>query len=102
MRDFSTQTMFVLNHYAACRDESNFEKPNEFMPERWTRDEESSRIAPHPFACLPFGYGTRGCVGKCTKICFIDFRQNHSLIKIKAIPCILNVESLNHEFLSCG
>jgi cytochrome P450 len=55
------KTMFVLNHYAACRNEEIFEQPNEFMPERWDR-EEGHKI--HAFASLPFGYGIRSCVGR--------------------------------------
>lgn len=51
------------------KDKQYFESPDEFIPERWIRDLEeevcprSLKVA-HPFAYLPFGYGTRLCVGK--------------------------------------
>ncbi len=51
----------MLNNYAACRNSEIFEDPEHFIPERWDRS-ESHRI--HAFASLPFGYGTRSCVGE--------------------------------------
>jgi len=54
--------MYVMNHYAACRNEQLFEKADEFIPERW--DRSVHRHTKKPFASLPFGFGTRACLGK--------------------------------------
>lgn len=43
-------------------DEKYFQRPKEFLPERWGRDRPYGPI--HPFATLPFSYGTRMCIGK--------------------------------------
>lgn len=56
--------MCVMNNYAACRSSEYFERANEFLPERWLRTERSGGPKHHPFASLPFGYGTRSCIGK--------------------------------------
>ena len=56
--------MCVMNNYAACRSEAYFERANEFLPERWLREENNGTLKHHPFASLPFGYGTRSCIGK--------------------------------------
>ncbi|KAK2171156.1 hypothetical protein NP493_1092g00050 [Ridgeia piscesae] len=56
------KTMYVMNHYAACRNEQLFEKADEFIPERW--DRSVHRHTKKPFASLPFGFGTRACLGK--------------------------------------
>ena len=45
-----------------CRDEKYFPRPEEFIPERWARDKPMGPI--HPFAALPFGAGTRMCIGR--------------------------------------
>jgi len=43
--------------------EEYFPKPSEFLPERWIKGDplESHH---HPFTLLPFGFGTRMCVGR--------------------------------------
>ncbi|KAM6100949.1 25-hydroxyvitamin D-1 alpha hydroxylase, mitochondrial [Pterocles gutturalis] len=54
------QTLITLCHYATSRDSRFFPAPDTFRPERWLcRD-----TARHPFASLPFGAGTRSCVGR--------------------------------------
>lgn len=48
----------------------SFEKPEQFVPERWLRNPSEADVCPHsmkqshPFSYLPFGYGVRFCVGK--------------------------------------
>ncbi|XP_069112977.1 cytochrome P450 10-like [Argopecten irradians] len=46
-----------------CKDEQYFPSPEKFLPERWLRG-NSEREKRHPFGFLPFGYGTRNCVGQ--------------------------------------
>ena len=51
------------------KDEEYFGKPDEFIPERWIRNQEED-VCPrslkqsHPFSYLPFGFGARFCAGK--------------------------------------
>ncbi|XP_014679516.1 PREDICTED: cytochrome P450 27C1-like isoform X2 [Priapulus caudatus] len=47
-----------------CRDSNYFEDAGEFKPERWLRDASGRKQETHPFAYLPFGFGTRSCVGR--------------------------------------
>ena len=44
-------------------DSANFEEPEKYIPERWLRGHPKKASA-HPHASLPFGHGTRNCVGK--------------------------------------
>jgi cytochrome P450 family 12 len=48
--------------------EENFERANEFIPERWLKDNVDTNCPhakdSHPFAYLPFGFGSRMCVGR--------------------------------------
>ncbi|XP_064599218.1 cytochrome P450 27C1-like [Liolophura sinensis] len=53
-------TCVLLNTYTMSRNEEFFEKPDEFIPERWSREEKEF----HPFSSLPFGFGSRSCVGR--------------------------------------
>ncbi|XP_048582527.1 sterol 26-hydroxylase, mitochondrial [Nematostella vectensis] len=58
-------TNFNILFYYMGRDESNFKDPLQFKPERWLRDESHSTAeAMHAFASIPFGFGTRMCVGR--------------------------------------
>ena len=44
-----------------------FEDSDAFKPERWIKIENKQcpiRARPNPFAIMPFGHGTRGCVGR--------------------------------------
>ncbi|XP_035214006.1 probable cytochrome P450 12a4, mitochondrial [Stegodyphus dumicola] len=42
------------------RDERYFKNPEKFLPERWLEKEDKH----HPYAFLPFGFGTRSCIGR--------------------------------------
>ena len=42
-------------------DPCSFERPDEFLPERWLREDSSSKH--HPFSFTPFGFGPRACYG---------------------------------------
>jgi len=55
------QTIVLLNTYTMCRDPKEFNRPDEFIPERWLRDEVRDFS---PFTSLPFGFGARSCAGR--------------------------------------
>lgn len=57
-----SQSVFLLNHYAASMDENNYPDASSFQPERWLRGKEL--LKKHPFSSIPFGYGVRGCLGR--------------------------------------
>lgn len=61
-------TNVILTSNLMLRDERYFEKPNQFIPERWLRTENSEQNMSvkniNPFIFLPFGFGPRSCVGK--------------------------------------
>lgn len=42
-----------------------FPEPDRFIPERWTR--EKHRQTPLAFSVIPFGFGTRMCIGRHAK-----------------------------------
>ncbi|XP_044761457.1 ecdysone 20-monooxygenase [Coccinella septempunctata] len=48
----------------ASRSEQNFERPNEFLPERWLGEERSKSVTSGIFIVIPFGAGKRICPGK--------------------------------------
>ena len=45
------------------REEEYFERGNEFIPERWLRDDATTLRAKDLFAMLPFSHGARMCIG---------------------------------------
>jgi len=44
-------------------DSDNFQHPEKFLPERWLRCHKE-RHNSHSFAHLPFGHGSRSCIGQ--------------------------------------
>lgn len=54
--------VMTLHHIPSLLDEY-FPRANEFIPERWLRGHpmESNH---HPYTLLPFGFGTRMCIGR--------------------------------------
>ena len=57
----SIQTIVSYSNYLSGCSEELFKFPLEFRPERWL-NEDLGKI--HPFASLPFGVGSRMCIGE--------------------------------------
>lgn len=56
-------TMIRTPIYAMGRNPELFDDPLKYKPERWLRD-DSHKSPYHAFATLPFGFGTRMCLGR--------------------------------------
>jgi cytochrome P450 len=57
---FAAHSTMIISPYAAHRNPAFFEKPDEFIPERFAGD--SLKTLPR-FAYFPFGGGSRSCIG---------------------------------------
>lgn len=53
-------------HSIISQKSQHFPKEEEFVPERWLRDNTGplSSANAHPFAYMPFGFGPRTCIGR--------------------------------------
>ena len=59
----TAQVEFLVHQMG--RDESIFEDAEAFKPERWLRNKDITLIeSAEAFASLPFGFGTRMCLGR--------------------------------------
>ena len=54
------QSVVTVGLYNMAHDPDLFERPWEFVPERWTRATKKQTA----FANIPFGFGPRGCYGE--------------------------------------
>lgn len=54
-------TVMILN-YVMGRDPDLFNKPEQFLPERWLKSSKDNTF--HKFGSLPFGFGRRMCLGR--------------------------------------
>ncbi|KAJ5257242.1 hypothetical protein N7478_013346 [Penicillium angulare] len=54
-------TAVSVNHWATYRNPRNFQRPNEFLPERWL---SSEFVSDNKSAFQPFSFGPRNCLGK--------------------------------------
>ncbi|KAJ8724863.1 hypothetical protein PYW07_015821 [Mythimna separata] len=56
----------IFTHQTMSLMENNFPRADEFIPERWLvkKDDPLYYGHSHPFACLPFGFGVRSCIGR--------------------------------------
>ncbi|XP_060684248.1 sterol 26-hydroxylase, mitochondrial isoform X2 [Hemiscyllium ocellatum] len=61
---FPKNTLFHLCHYAVSQEDSEFTESRSFQPNRWLRTNKEEKNQHHPFASIPFGFGTRTCLGK--------------------------------------
>lgn len=54
--------------YSFSLDEAQFKQNKKFIPERWLKDNNDAQCPhakdAHPFAYIPFGFGSRMCVGR--------------------------------------
>lgn len=60
-------TKVLINNEAMSKDERFFPGANEYLPERWMRDNNSElakESKSHPFVVRPFGFGARMCPGQ--------------------------------------
>ena len=57
------QTVVYVSNYAAYHCPRNFDRPNEFLPERWL--DENLHFEHHDAQVFqPFSMGPRNCIGK--------------------------------------
>ncbi|CAH1794752.1 unnamed protein product [Owenia fusiformis] len=57
-------TLIAMNAQTTCLMEEYFDKPFEYVPERWMKDGSAELNPPPAFTMMPFGYGPRMCVGR--------------------------------------
>lgn len=59
----NNKTLVATLHQLMGEMEEFFPRPKEFIPERWIKgDPQESHH--HPYTLLPFGFGTRMCIGR--------------------------------------
>lgn len=58
--------VILISIYAMGRNDSYFPNANDFIPERWERPHTTGKLkgVSNSFASLPFGFGSRSCIGK--------------------------------------
>lgn len=57
--------VIIMSLYSSSRSPTNFYQPNEFIPERWLRNEKGHYNGLHnSHASVPFALGVRSCIGK--------------------------------------
>nr|CAD7585730.1 unnamed protein product [Timema genevievae] len=71
-------TSVVCHTWLACKDETNFSRPEEFYPERWLPGSDRKSTQNSQFLVIPYGCGRRMCPGKR----FVDQELHLILAKI--------------------
>ncbi|RYQ88490.1 hypothetical protein Ahy_B09g095653 isoform E [Arachis hypogaea] len=70
--DIPAKTMVLTNAWAIQRDPKLWERPEEFMPERFEKSEIDFN-GDQWFEFLPFGYGRRGCPGVFFGVAIVEY-----------------------------
>ena len=60
----SLQTVTGFSSPVILSSDEYFPKADQFIPERWLHGASADVKSTHPFAFLPFSFGSRNCVGK--------------------------------------
>ncbi|XP_031342131.1 cytochrome P450 315a1, mitochondrial [Photinus pyralis] len=68
-------TLTIFSIYTSGRDEKFFDKPDQFCPDRWLRENSTTNMQQ---VCIPFGFGARSCIGKR----IADYQLQTSLVGI--------------------
>lgn len=66
------QTRVSVHPWSIVRDEANYHAPDQFIPERWLRDEPAGQRGDRLETNLPFSSGPRGCLGK--NLAYLEMR----------------------------
>ena len=82
---FKKGTQFLILNNPVLRDSEYFEKPNEFIPERWTEEMEESYYA------ISFNQGPQMCPAK-ELVIFLSQSFIYNLFTIKNIDKNTNVQ----------
>ncbi|PYI09335.1 benzoate 4-monooxygenase cytochrome P450 [Aspergillus sclerotiicarbonarius CBS 121057] len=53
-----------VNHFACYHDPQNFDRPLDFLPERWLPECQEAFVDDHRGCFQPFSFGPRNCLGK--------------------------------------
>lgn len=56
--------MVVMAMQPLLEEEKYFKNADQFVPERWIKGSELYKGSNDPFVYLPFGFGSRSCIGK--------------------------------------
>ncbi|XP_049548242.1 uncharacterized protein LOC125959463 [Anopheles darlingi] len=104
-------TMVAMGQLVLQRQEGQFTRPSEFLPERWLSGPETagcpSAKEAHPFVYMPFGFGARTCIGRRLAMMEMEIlvsrlirqyhvRWNYGEIKFRA--SVVNVPSTDLKF----
>ncbi|RWS13646.1 cytochrome P450-like protein [Dinothrombium tinctorium] len=80
--------------YVTSRVSKFFEEPLKFKPERWFRHSRTH----NPYSSLPFGFGTRQCIGRWFSELLLHTATANILRKYKLESVTADVESI-HSFI---
>ncbi|XP_067940323.1 sterol 26-hydroxylase, mitochondrial-like [Watersipora subatra] len=61
---FKAEDKVMFWHYCICRDPDVWQNPDEFIPERFDRNTTTTDSPERKLVSIPFGFGTRACIGR--------------------------------------
>ncbi|GER48957.1 cytochrome P450 [Striga asiatica] len=92
------KTIVYINAWAIARDPEFWEKPNEFLPERFL--ESKIEIKGHDFGVIPFGAGRRSCPGMFMGLVNVELTVANLLYSFDwELPRGVRVEDVDTEGL---
>ncbi|KAK3096703.1 hypothetical protein FSP39_002562 [Pinctada imbricata] len=89
VQDFLLPKGTVVNvnqNIVVTRNPDIFDDPDEFKPERWLRNTDERHRNVHSHALLPFGIGSRSCIGRR----FAEMEMHTCITKVYFIRYLLN------------
>lgn len=76
-------TRIFLNQHSLHRHEEYWPRPEEFLPERFLPSGEEALGPRHPHAFLPFGAGSRSCIGRQFAMLSMQITAAQMLLRLR-------------------
>lgn len=96
--EIGSKTLVFINEWAISRDPESWERPDEFIPERFLNN--TIDVRGNDFEVIPFGAGRRGCLGISLGLSIVKLALANLLFSFEwELPSGIRTEDIDTDVL---